>query len=55
MTFRGIQDSSGLSRMWRDQGILAWYVRGLPEALLPGASLITDLAHSSWRDDMLKS
>ena len=37
------------------QGILAWYVRGLLEALLPGASLITQLAHSSWRDDMLKT
>ena len=34
------------------QGILAWYVRGLPGALLPGASRITQFAHSSWRDDM---
>ena len=34
------------------QGILAWYVRGLPGAPLPGASLITQFAHSSWRDDM---
>ena len=29
------------------QGILAWYVRGLPSALLPGASLITQFAHST--------
>ena len=39
--------------LWRE--ILAWYVRGLPEALPAGASLITQLAHSSWKDDMLKT
>ena len=37
----------GHIRMWR--GLLSWDSRVI---VLPGASLMTQFAHSSWRDDM---